>query len=242
MTRALYLDPDLAESGYVSLGGAEGRHAATVRRTQVGDQIDIANGRGLRLTIEVDHVSKDDVAGPVIASVEEEAARPRLVIVQALAKGGRDEQAVETCTEFGADAFILWMSERTIVRWSDPKRAEKGRAKLADTAWAAAKQSRRAFVPGVEPVVTTKQLVERVREFPGAVLVCHEEASERLVDILDDSAEQIMVIVGPEGGISGAEVEALNGAGAHSVLLGEHVLRSATAGAWASAVVRARLS
>ena len=184
----------------------------------------------------------EDVAGPVIASAQEEAARPRLVIVQALAKGGRDEQAVETCTEFGADAFIPWMSERTIVRWSDPKRAEKGRTKLADTAWAAAKQSRRAFVPGVEPVVTTKQLVERVREFPGAVLVCHEEASERLVDILDDSAEQIMVIVGPEGGISGAEVEALNGAGAHSVLLGEHVLRSATAGAWASAVVRARLS
>ncbi len=178
MTRSLYIDteidPALRESDYVTLSGSEGRHAATVRRTKVGDQIDVVNGRGLRLTIEVDEVSKTDVGGRVLTAVQELTTQPRIVVVQALAKGGRDEQAIETCTEFGADVFIPWMSDRTIVRWSDPRRAEKGRAKLANTAWAAAKQSRRAFVPEVEAAVTTKQLAERVREFPGQVYLCHE--------------------------------------------------------------------
>ncbi|VEI14109.1 16S rRNA (uracil(1498)-N(3))-methyltransferase [Trueperella bialowiezensis] len=242
MTRPLYLDPDLADSDVVILGGAEGRHAATVRRTQPGEQIDVANGQGLRLTIEVEAVAKSEVRGKVVRRLQEEPPRIHLTIVQGLAKGGRSEQAVETCTEFGADAFIPWMSERAIVRW-DAARAGKGRAKWQDTAWAAAKQSRRAFVPRVEPVVTSPELAQLVAEFPGKVFLCHEEASQRLVDVLPHTPgpEQIMVIIGPEGGISPAEVDALTQAGASPVLLGAHVLRSATAGAWASAVIRAKL-
>lgn len=265
MTRPLYLDPDLAfalrcaasgdHSGdtdagsapsYVTLGGSEGRHAATVRRTAPGEQVDISNGAGLRVTIEVDEVTKTEIGGRVLGVVQEEPTVPRIVVVQALAKGGRDEQAIETCTEFGADAFIPWMSERTIVRWKDAKRARSGREKLAATAWAAAKQSRRAYLPQVEQVVTTAQLAERVAEFSGTVFVCHEEADNTLVDALDylesgEPSEQIMVIVGPEGGISPTEVDTLKQAGAEVVLLGRHVLRSATAGGWACAVIRAKL-
>ncbi|MDP9805612.1 16S rRNA (uracil1498-N3)-methyltransferase [Trueperella bonasi] len=242
MSRPVYVDPELSEAAEVVLTGGEAHHAATVRRTQIGDEIDIVNGSGLRITIEVEQVSKTEVVGRALKAVHDDPSSPHLVIVQALAKGGRDEQAVETCTEFGADAFIPWMSQRTIVRWNDRKRAEKGRAKLADTAWAAAKQARRSWLPTVESVVTTRQLVEHVRNFPGPVYVCHEESNVPLVDRLPAAAKQIMVIIGPEGGITAAEVEKLTDAGAEQVLLGKHVLRSATAGAWASAVIRAKLS
>ncbi|QOQ38702.1 16S rRNA (uracil(1498)-N(3))-methyltransferase [Trueperella pecoris] len=238
MTRPTYIDPDLVDAERIVLGSSEGRHAATVRRTKVGEQIDVVDGRGLRVTIEVESVTKSEVVGRRLGCVREDARDPHLTLVQALAKGGRDEQAIETCTEFGVDAFIPWMSERTIVRWNDRAKADKGRAKLADTAWAAAKQSRRAYVPQVRPAVTSKELASIIADFDGTVLVCHEEATTPLPHLMP-LAGHVMLIVGPEGGISPQEIEAFEGAGARTILLGQHVLRSASAGAWATAVIRA---
>ncbi|WP_406716924.1 16S rRNA (uracil(1498)-N(3))-methyltransferase [Trueperella pyogenes] len=238
MTRPVYIDPDLNDAARVTLRGSEGHHAASVRRTRPGEQVDVVNGMGLRVTIDVDTVTKGGISGNRVASLQEEPARQRLTIVQALAKRGHDEQALETCTEYGADAFIPWMSERSIVRWNDPAKADKGRTKLADAVWAAAKQSRRAFLPRVLPVHTTTQLVQAIKDFDGVTLVCHEDASIPITDLLPIEAD-LMIVVGPEGGISAAEVDAFEQAGARLVLLGEHVMRSATAGAWACAVVRA---
>ncbi|KTF03932.1 MULTISPECIES: 16S rRNA (uracil(1498)-N(3))-methyltransferase [Trueperella] len=237
MTLPVYIDPDLADTEQVILTGPEAHHAAVVRRTSVGDRIDVVNGDGLRVTIEVDVVGKAEVCGRRLASVQEELARPRITLVQALAKRGHDEQALETCTEYGVDAFIPWMAERSIVRWSGD-RAEKGRARLADAVWAATKQSRRAFLPQIHPLHTSGQLAAAIREFDGLTVVCHEEATAPLADLLPIERD-VMIVVGPEGGITPAELEMFAGAGATPVLLGNHVMRSATAGAWAAAVVTA---
>jgi len=182
--------------------------------------------------------------------VREDAPSPEVILVQALAKGGRDEAAVEICTEIGIDRVIPWASQRAIVQWKGPK-AEKGRAKWESVARAAAKQSRRAFVPVVEGVKDSRELASwlaTLRDEAGVAFVCHEEAADSLGAALalvqqsraDGSLPaRIALIVGPEGGIGPEETAQLVDAGARTIGLGDNVLRSSTAGAVALALIRA---
>ena len=182
--------------------------------------------------------------------VQEEPPRPQIVLVQALAKGGRDEAAVEICTEIGIDRVIPWSSQRAIVQWKGHK-AEKGRLKWEGVARAAAKQSRRAFVPVVDDVKDSRELASWVRALTdeaGVAFVCHEEASVSLgaaLAMIQDSCvdgtlpARIALIVGPEGGIGAEETAQLVDAGARAIGLGANVLRSSTAGAVALTLIRA---
>ena len=169
MTRPVFLAEDLscvpsslAVGERVTLGGSEGRHAASVRRIGAGEWVDVADGRGLRLTCEVVGADKSSLSLVVREVVQEESPRPEIILVQALAKGGRDEAAVEICTEIGIDRVIPWASQRAIVQWRGPK-AEKGRAKWEGVVRAAAKQSRRAYVPVVDAVADSRELASWVR-------------------------------------------------------------------------------
>lgn len=220
------------------LGGEEGHHAAGVRRIGAGEGIDLVDGRGARAVCEVVAADKQGLDLRVVSVEHEPPPRVRLILVQALAKGGRDEQAVETCTEIGVDAVVPWQSERAIVRWAGP-RARKGRVKWLGVVRAAAKQARRARVPEVADVLDSRGLAARVEEVVsagGRVLVCHEQAEEMLSERLrarplDPSAVgEAWIIVGPEGGVSEGETKALRAAGGELVGLGRNVLRSSTAG------------
>ncbi|MFP7707083.1 16S rRNA (uracil(1498)-N(3))-methyltransferase [Trueperella sp. LYQ141] len=248
MTRPVYLDPNLpvCSPGHTyTLTGAEAHHAATVRRTRSGEEIDVVDGDGGRLTLQVSAVAPHEVSGVVLEYRQDTAHSPKITVVQALAKGGRDEQAVQMCTEFGADAFRPWAAMRSIVQWKGSK-AIKGQERWQAIAQAAAKQSRRSYLPHVDPVMTSKELARwiadiRAQSSDTAIYVCHESACEHLTSVIDRAAEHIVLIIGPEGGISDDECALLMDSGAQCVLLGEHVLRSATAGAWACAVLRAQV-
>lgn len=221
------------------LQGAEARHAVTVKRIAVGESVDIADGAGRRLTGTVAAVSPGELT--VECSVLETEERPdlRLVLVQALAKGDRDELAAETATELGIDAIIPWQSERSIVRWKG-ERAAKAHAKWQSVVTAAAKQARRAWIPEVRAAVDGAGLQAAVSASDLAVIL-HEDAVRPLRTVLESwrdsdggtsgsGPREILLIVGPEGGISPREVTRLCGAGAVTALLGHHVLRSSTAG------------
>ena len=230
------------------LGGAEGRHAASVRRIGAGEWVDVVDGRGLRATCEVSGSDKSVLSLVVREITQEDAPSPEIILVQALAKGGRDEAAVEICTEIGIDRVIPWASQRAIVQWKGPK-AEKGRAKWESVARAAAKQSRRAFVPVVEGVKDSRELASwlaSLTDEAGVAFVCHEEATDSLGAVLARIQESdpdgalpshIALIVGPEGGISPEETAALEAVGATTVRLGPHVMRTASAGPVALAVL-----
>ena len=234
----------------MTLAGAEGRHAASVRRIGAGEWVDVVNGAGLRLTCEVAGADKSSLSLVVREVLQEERPVPEIVLVQALAKGGRDEAAVEICTEIGIDRVIPWASQRAIVQWKGPK-ADKGRAKWEGVARAAAKQSRRAFVPTVEGVMDSRELaswVVSLTDEAGVAFVCHEEASESLGAALASLQEagadaslppRVALIIGPEGGIGPEETGALVDAGARMIGLGANVLRSSTAGAVALTLIRA---
>ncbi|MGV8965300.1 MAG: 16S rRNA (uracil(1498)-N(3))-methyltransferase [Cellulomonas sp.] len=236
-----------AGSVYV-LDGAEGRHAAVVQRRHAGERVDVVDGVGVRLVGTVEGVTAEGLRVLVAQRVVEPVPDIVLVLVQALAKGDRDEQAIEAATEVGVDAVLPWQAERSIVVWR-AERAAKSLARWQAVVRAAAKQSRRAHVPPVQAVVDHRGLAERVRtvvDAGGAALVLHEEASVPLADLSlptpsGPGAREVLVVVGPEGGISDRELATLTDAGAQVVRLGPHVLRTSTAGPVALALLAQKL-
>lgn len=235
-TPAGALDNTVPGSVFV-LDGAEARHAVTVKRLAVGEQVDIADGAGKRITGTVTETAPAELTVECTSISVEPRPDVRLVLVQALAKGDRDELAIETATELGIDAVVPWQSERSIVRWKGD-RAAKAHGKWQSTVTAAAKQARRAWIPEVRPAVDTQALAREVAE-AGLAVILHEDAVTPLRRVLGKWSEErqeasgpseILLIVGPEGGISPREVTRLCSAGAVTALLGPHVLRSSTAG------------
>lgn len=234
MTAALFLvdrDPLLADR--VILDGAEGRHAADVRRMRAGEPVDLSDGAGLLVHGVVADVARGRVVVDVRERVEVPAPDPRFVVVQALAKGGRDEDAVEAMTEVGVDEVLGWQAARSVARWTD-----RTLGRWTATAREASKQSHRPWLPQVSGPLSTGQVVERLRRAPAAV-VLHEEATESLASLGLPGTGDVVVVVGPEGGIAPEELEVFAAAGARICRLGGTVLRTSTAGVAALSVLSA---
>ncbi|MCL1869188.1 MAG: 16S rRNA (uracil(1498)-N(3))-methyltransferase [Promicromonosporaceae bacterium] len=237
----------LAPGATYVLDGAEGRHAGVVQRKRVGERVDVVDGVGTRLVCVVASVEGSEVRLTVDDVVAEPAPDVVVTLVQALAKGDRDELAVEAAVEVGADAVLPWQADRSVVVWRG-ERAARSRGRWIATVRSAVKQARRAWLPPVGEAVTTPQLAARVRsvvDAGGVALVLHEEATTPIAAAAlptpGDATPELLVVVGPEGGIAESEVQALTGAGAVAVRLGPHVLRTSTAGPVAVALLSDRL-
>lgn len=228
---------DAAVGDLVSLTGAEAKHAAVVRRLRVGEAVTVGDGAGVWLTGSAEEVSPTRVEVRIAERVEHAAPASRVVLVQALAKGDRDELAVQAACELGVDEIVPWQASRSVSRWEGPK-AVKGRERWATIVREAAKQAHRAWLPEVAAPVSTKQLAERAGS--QRVLLLDPTASVRLSEIEPDGRDLVLV-VGPEGGISDEELDRLTEAGAERVLLGDTVLRTSTAGPAAIAVLSVAL-
>jgi 16S rRNA (uracil1498-N3)-methyltransferase len=230
---------DLAQP-VITLSGPEGHHAAVVRRLRAGERADVSDGAGTLAECVVSSVGKDCVVLEVRASRSVPPPRPRLVVAQALPKGDRGELAVELMTEIGVDTVIPWSADRSITRWQGDRGA-RALAKWRSTARAAAKQSRRAWLPEVTEPATTAALAQQV-SVSACAIVLAADAPAKLHELSFAAADDIMLIVGPEGGISPAERATLRGAGATEARLGPTVLRTSTAGATAAAVLLSHTS
>lgn len=223
----------------LTLTGGEAHHAAVVRRVRVGEEVTVGDGRGSWLTGVVAEAQPSRVEVRITQRETVPAPRPRLVLVQALAKGDRDELAVQAATELGVDEIVPWQAARSVSRWNAAK-AQKGRERWASIVREAAKQAHRAWIPGVSPLVTTKELAARAAA--SRLLVLEPTADDALTSLeLAADDRDIVFAVGPEGGIDDAELEALVTAGAQLVRLGSTVLRTSTAGPAALSVVNAAL-
>lgn len=221
----------------VSLTGAEAKHAAVVRRLRVGEAVTIGDGAGVWLEGLVEDVSAVRVDVRITARQVADPSPSRIILVQALAKGDRDELAVQAACELGVDEIVPWQASRSISRWEGAK-AVKGRERWASIVREAAKQAHRAWVPRVTAPVSTAQLVERAAS--QRLLLLDPTAELRLSDLNPDDRD-IALVVGPEGGISDDELKRLTDAGAERVLLGDTVLRTSTAGPAAIAVLNVAL-
>lgn len=219
----------------VEVAGPEGRHAVAVVKLRPGETV-LLGGGGRRAEATVTHTGKDAFAARLEAVRDEAVPSPRLVLVQALAKGGRDEQAVETATELGVDEVVPWQASRGVVVWRGREREEKGRRRWESVCVAAVKQSRRARVPVVAEPAGTVEVAERLSS-AALGLVLHETAAESLAAVALPDHGDVVVVVGPEGGITDQELATLTAAGARTVRLGPEVLRASTAGPAALAVL-----
>lgn len=221
------------------LSGAEARHAVTVSRMGVGERISVGDGRGAVFSGEIVAAEREFVEFTVDGVETIAPRRPRITLVQALAKGDRDEMAIQAATELGVDRVIPWSASRSVSRWDGPKIA-KGVQRWTTIVREASKQSLRAWVPAVGDLTTTRQLAALTS---GArMLLLEPTADVTLMQATTNAdAEEFVLVVGPEGGIAPAELDALIAAGAISVRLGPEVLRTSTAGPAAVAILSAAL-
>jgi len=224
----------------VTLTGSEAHHAAAVRRVRSGEQVTVGDGRGAWLTGECEAVSPREVVVRITHRIDTPAATPRIVLAQALAKGDRDELAVQAATELGVDEIVPWQAARSISRW-DSAKAEKGRIRWASIVREAAKQAHRAWIPDVAALETTAALAGRGAA--SVIVVLEPTAPRRLTELglRADDPRDVILVVGPEGGIAPEELEAFGRSGATLARLGDTVLRTSTAGPAALAVVSAAL-
>lgn len=268
--------------------GSEAHHCLRVQRLRIGDKIELMDGRGRRLRCEIceinaqepcqsqlrgqAHVNHSGIRSAclhlVVSSIcDEPSPYPEIILVQALAKGGRDEQSVESCTELGVNHVIPWMADRCVSRWVGAKK-EKGKKKWLHLIQAATKQSRRSWQPTLGDMVTTDSLVNLIKEASSQgdhIFVLWEDSSYplakeamklslRYVEPLisgdtpydglfqprnhsSNSYRRLWLVVGPEGGMSSTEVERLCQAGARHVKLGSTIMRVSSAGPAAMAVL-----
>lgn len=228
MTPPQFLVDALPIGDRLLLDGPEGRHAATVRRLRPGELLLVGDGAGSVAECRVDGRDRDTLALVVGRRWTVPAPSPRVVVAQALVKGDRGELAVELATEAGADAVLPWRAERCVVRWDDPSRTAKSLARWRNTVREAAKQARRAWVPTVGEPVDTAALATAVRAAGGA-LVLDPDADTALADAVLPQRGDLILVVGPEGGVAPGEVAELTAAGAVAVRLGDSVLRASTA-------------
>ena len=214
--------------GIVEVTGDEARHAVVVKRTVRGESVLLADGAGRAVRGRVVAAERNRMAVEVTEMLESPPRPHRFVVAQALAKGDRSELAVETMTELGVDEILAWQAARSIVRWQG-ERGAKSLGRWAATAREATKQSRRFRIPEVS-AADTSRVVERIGAAELA-LVLHESAEKTLSRVNLPEAGEILLIVGPEGGISPDELERFQQAGAVPVRISDGVLRTSTAGA-----------
>jgi 16S rRNA (uracil1498-N3)-methyltransferase len=228
----------LAAGSTVTLGGDEARHAVVVKRIREGEQVALTDGAGTTVHATVTSTSKTSLVATVDTVRSTAPELPRVVVVQAIPKGDRGELAVEMLTEVGVDVIVPWAASRSVAVWRGD-RVEKSLARWRSTAREAAKQARRSWFPEVADMVGTDEVVGLLKN-ASVPVVLHEAASGPLADLPVPGRGEIVIVVGPEGGISDEELAAFAEVGAEPVRLGSSVLRTSTAGVAATAALLAR--
>ncbi|MEU0893510.1 16S rRNA (uracil(1498)-N(3))-methyltransferase [Streptomyces massasporeus] len=230
---------DAGGGGRYVLDGPEGRHAVSVKRLRAGEDVVLTDGAGRWADcVVLDTEGKDRLILQLDSVSEEPAEQPRVTVVQALPKGDRGELAVETMTEVGVDAIVPWAAARCITQWKGD-RGVKALGKWRATAREAGKQSRRVRFPEVAQAATTKQVAALLAGADFAA-VLHESGEAPLATAELPATGDIVLVVGPEGGVAPEELALFEEAGAQAYRLGRSVLRTSTAGTAAAAVLLAR--
>jgi 16S rRNA (uracil1498-N3)-methyltransferase len=241
MSLPVFVHPGVAGAapgGQVVLDGDEARHAVVVKRIRTGERVVLTDGAGTAVVGTVAATDKASLTLEVEESTTSEPELPRVVVVQAIPKGDRGELAVEMLTEVGVDVIVPWAASRSVAVWKG-ERAARSLAKWRATARESAKQARRTWFPEVTEPVGTEEVTGLLGR-ASVPVVLHEAASGPLADLPVPGRGEIVIVVGPEGGISDEELRAFAAVGAEPVRLGSSVLRTSTAGVAATAALLAR--
>ena len=233
----LFFVPDLPSQvgASYSFNSEDANHAIKVLRIEVGEIFRVSDGVGGWANVQVNEVMKRSLETTVLEVGCQEPLEIQFTVVQALPKSDRAKEAVELLTEAGADVIVPWLANRSISR-------TEVISKFATTAREASKQSRRLFIPQLHETVKERGVIELIKSADLA-LVFHESAQVKLSEIITPQikAKNVVIVIGPEGGITEEELAAFAAAGAHVAGLGRPILRSAHAGLAALSAVNSLL-
>jgi 16S rRNA (uracil1498-N3)-methyltransferase len=229
---------DPVEGSVLEVTGDEAHHAVAVRRLRVGELLLLTDGRGRSVLASVASTGKRELSVVVARVIDVPEPAPGVTVVQAVPKGDRGELAVEVLTEVGVARIVPWAAARSVAVWKG-ERAARSLARWRTTALEASKQARRSWFAQVDALASTDDVVALVSQADVAV-VLHESAGRTIDRLYLADARSLLVVVGPEGGLTDEEVETFERAGAHAVRLGTEVLRTSTAGVAAVAALLSR--
>ena len=232
----LFIVENIPDRGDLVIEGDEAHHAGSAARIKVGEKINVTNGQGRIAEVEVLDINKRNIGCRILEVRDETRAKVVLTVIQALTKGDRARETIELLTEGGVELIIPWQAARSIGQWKDDKDAQ---GKWRTWAKEATKQSRRTWIPEILDLHTTAQVKRRIQDSDLAI-VLHENGAEAFSEIVTSAPpREILLIVGPEGGISDDELASFVSSGARSIRLGKPVFRSAHAGVAALAAIQA---
>ena len=233
---SVFIVDEIPDAGEISILGDEAHHAVSVMRIKADDELMVTDGRGKSAHVKVLSTEKKLVRCLILSAEASEASSTKLMVVQALTKGDRARETIELLTEAGVDVIVPWSSQRSIGQWKDD-----AQSKWENWAREATKQSRRAWIPDITAVHSTEMVGELIKANDCA-LVFHESSAKKLSELLEgESYEKVLVIIGPEGGLTDEELDVFTACGGNVVGLGKPVFRSAHAGAVALAAVQTAL-
>ena len=218
-----------------NIKGTEAHHALRVRRVREKEKLIVTDGFGLVGEVEVLALGPgDQVTVKVVDKKTKVKKKPKVAVAQALAKGERSDLAIESLTEVGVDEIIPWQANRCIVKWDD--KSEKGVEKWKQISRESSKQSRRAFFPEVTNCLDSKRIIGIFKNY-SKVIILDPDSTVLFTDLIEQITEDVLLIIGPEGGIEENEMKLFAENGALTATLGETILRTSTAGGISVAIL-----
>jgi 16S rRNA (uracil1498-N3)-methyltransferase len=230
-----YFASYLKENDCFIITGEDCHHITKVMRMKEKDQIICVSEEQVTALCSITEISTDQVVADVIEWKEESAELPvHVTIVSGLPKGDKLEWIIQKGTELGAVKFIPFTAARSVVKW-DEKKADKKVSRWQKIAKEAAEQSHRSFVPEVMHPLNMKALIKAGEPYDVKLIAFEEKAREGETSVLAtnlqklEAGSSLLIVFGPEGGLTSQEVEMLTNNGYQACGLGPRILRTETA-------------
>jgi 16S rRNA (uracil1498-N3)-methyltransferase len=224
-----FISPDQVFGQLISISGEDVRHIATVLRMKVGDGLLLCDGMGIEYQAKIVQVGRDEIRAEIVSRSKREIRYPLITLGQGLPKSDKMDWIVQKSTELGVASMVPLVTERTIVKIRDEEKRVSRWQKIAREA---AMQSNRPDIPKVGHVRSFSDYIQSLSTEPqNLLLLPWEEGTEPVNNVFRQmhGIQNIIVLIGPEGGLSTQEAEAARKRGFRLVSLGPNILRTETA-------------
>jgi 16S rRNA (uracil1498-N3)-methyltransferase len=235
-----YIPPESWNIDALALDEAETHHAVDVLRMSAGDRAVVFNGRGAEATVEIEAISRKSVTLKKLMQAKSAPIGCQITLAQAVPKGKNMDLIVQKAVELGAASICPLISERTVIQVEEDDAARK-QQKWQAVAIEAAKQCGQNWLPKVEAPVSPKDFFNHAGKYDLMVIASLQPDALRLKQVLAETAgkapKNVLVLVGPEGDFTPAEISLAKGCGCRPITLGPIVLRTETAAIYCLSVL-----
>ena len=228
-----FVNPSQIDGKKILIQGEDFHHLTHVLRVDFGEKFEICDGQGMDYLCEIDHIDKEMLTCKVMLKEESKGEDgPLITLYQGLPKGTKMDEIIQKGVEVGISSFVPYLAHRSVTKIDG--KVEKKIGRWEKIAYGAAKQAKRGMIPSVEVPINLKALVESIKEYD-VFLVAYENENEQTLRLALDGIKakgtrlNIGILIGPEGGLTLEEIEALKGNGGKIIGLGHRILRTETA-------------